>query len=126
MPLWIISIIARTGIPSRFQRLAAWLTILALIVLAIVGIRAAWHAHNANVAETAVRVDRADAVAEATNRVLAADREATANDMVRREQASENDKEIDREAAKGDDRAVGPGTASVLARMREQQAAGRR
>lgn len=76
--------------------------------------------------EQAVHIDRLDAVTEATNRVLAADREASANQMERDQIAADNDKELVREVSKGDGRDVGPGTAAVLERMRRQQAAGRR
>lgn len=75
-------------------------------------------------ARDAVALDRADAVSEAANRVLDAERVATANQMAR-DEAQRNEiqelKEIAREADTGD--GVGNSTRAVLERLRSQQAA---
>lgn len=76
--------------------------------------------------QRAVQADRVDVTMEAANRVIAATEAADVNQAARDDVNQNNAKEIDREAAKGDDSAVGVGTLSVLERMRQQQAAGRR
>ena len=73
--------------------------------------------------EQAVTVDRADAVAEAAERIRAADAEAAVNQAERADRLTNEQQELSREADKGDDRGVGPGTLAVLERLRKQQAA---
>lgn len=82
----------------------------------------AFQAHQRSVAEDAITLDRADISAEVSNKVIAADRAATANAIERDAIADINDKELSHEA----DRADGNAVESVLERMRRQQAAGRR
>lgn len=71
----------------------------------------------------AVTVDRADAVAEAAERVRAADAAVAVNETQRADQLANEQQELSREADKGDNRGVGPGTAAVLERLRRQQTA---
>nr|WP_314471029.1 hypothetical protein [uncultured Sphingomonas sp.] len=78
-------------------------------------------------ATQAVALDQAEAAAEGYNRGMIAERAATANQMARDDAfANQQEELIDaaRNADTGD--GVGPATASVLERMRQQQAAGRR
>ncbi len=125
-PVWLLSIVARTGIPARLQKSAAMivtiLMFLAVVALIVTGIRHAL----ADQRHEAVTLDRAAIDAEVAGMALGAEQGATRNQMVRDEIAADNEKEIDREVDKGDARAVGPGTAAVLQRMRDQQVAGRR
>lgn len=72
-------------------------------------------------ADQAVAVDRADAVAEAAARVRAADAEIALNYAAEADQLTNEQKELSREADKGNDRGVGPGTIAVLERLRQQQ-----
>jgi len=106
----------------RNSRLAQVALAALVVVLLIVGAVALWREHNATVAETAVTLDRADISAEVSNRVMAADQAATVNAIARDEAAADNDKELTHEASRSDGNAV----VSVLERMRQQQAAGRR
>ncbi len=71
--------------------------------------------------EQGVAVDRADAVAQAAERVRAADAAVAINQAQRADQLVNEQMELRDEAAKGDDRGVGPGTVAVLQRLREQQ-----
>lgn len=98
--------------------LVAMITLVAVVVLA--GLLSRCVAGDQ--AEQAVRVDRADAVAEATERVRAADAAFAVNEMARADQLANEQQELSREADKGDDRGVGPGTIAVLERLRQQQA----
>lgn len=118
----IIPIVASLGVPSRWQKAAAWVLsalVAALIVALIVWAFWQWVGTRE---EQAVQLDRADMTAEAANRVIEADRAADAKQMARDEQAAVNDKELSHEAVRNDGAAV----RGVLERMREQQAAGRR
>lgn len=84
---------------------------------------ALWRCSVGRETEQAVAVDRADAVAEATKRVLAADREASAK-AAEREKIIANERDELREVARKADTGagVGPATAGVLDRLRRQQA----
>ena len=73
--------------------------------------------------DQAVAVDRADAVAGAAARVRAADAEIALNQADQAEKLANQQQELSREAGKGDDRGVGPGTIAVLERLRQQQGA---
>ncbi len=99
--------------------------LIALVVLAILGAIVLGRC-SAPSARDAVALDRADAVVEAANRVMHAERAATAN-QTDRDDAFRNQqdelKEVAREADNG--AGVGPATAGVLERLREQQAKGR-
>lgn len=118
----ILPIVARIGVPSRWQKAAAWaLAVLLAAVIAAAVVWAFWHWVGKR-EDQAVQLDRADMTAEAANRVIEADRAADANQMARDEQAAQADKELSHEAVRNDGAAV----RSVLERMREQQAAGRR
>jgi len=127
MPLFLISLVTRAGIPQRFARVAAWI-VAGVIVLALCGAAIAlfreWIAHGK---EEAVRVDQQDVTIEAANRVIAASSAATVNQMERDDAFANSQEELrDEVATKGTADPVGPATASVLERMRQQQAAGRR
>lgn len=127
MPIWLISIVARAGVPQRLQRVAAGaaaaLFFAFLFAAAVFGVRAWLHGRE----QTAVKIDRYDATAEAAKRVLAADRAATAN-QIDRDQVFANSQEglRDEVRTKGTAAAVGPATVGVLERMRRDQQAGRR
>jgi hypothetical protein len=127
MPLFLISLVTRAGVPQRFARIAAWI-VAGIIVLALCGAAVAlfreWIAHGK---EEAVRVDQQDVTIEAANLVINASSAATANQMERDDAFANSQEELrDEVATKGTADPVGPATASVLERMRQQQAAGRR
>lgn len=123
----IVPLILRAGVPQRFARVAAWI-VACILILALCGAAVAmfweWIAHGK---EEAVRVDQQDVTIEAANRVIAASSAATANQMERDEAFANSQEELrDEVATKGTVDPVGPATAGVLDRMRQQQAAGRR
>lgn len=102
--------------------LAAGLLLLAAFALTRCGAPSA-----ARQAEQAVELDRSEAAAGGYERGLIAERAATANQMERDEAFRANQEELIDAAREADNGAgVGPATASVLERMRQQQAAGRR
>jgi len=127
MPLFLISLVTRAGVPQRFARIAAWI-VAGIIVLALCGAAIAlfreWIAHGK---EEAVRVDQQDVTIEAANLVINASSAATANQMERDETFDLSQQELrDAAVTQSTSNAVGPGVQSVLDRMRQQQAAGRR
>lgn len=127
MPVFILALLQRSGIPARFTKVLAWL-LFALIVAGLLWLAvAAFRGWVADGKEQAVAVDRSDVTIEAANLVINATSAATANQMAR-DDAFQNDQEELRHEAdtKSDASSVGPGVTSVLDRMREQQAAGRR
>jgi len=128
--IFLIPLLLRAGIPSRFGKAAAWLVTGLLVLVLIVGgvlvLRSIARSHDAAVANEAASDISRDLTIEAAARVINAGEAATVNQMARDDVAANNTKEIDREVAKGDASAVGPGVSGVLTRMRDQQAAGRR
>lgn len=123
----MIALLARLGVAERYRGVLAIMIGLVLLVAATALLSRCAASWVAGERDEAVQVDRADAVSEATTRVLAADRGATAN-QVERDTAFQNlQEELEDVAREADNGAgVGPATSSVLERMREQQAAGRR
>ena len=91
-----------------------------IVVVALVGLLA--RCTIGEKVEQAVAVDRADAVAQAAERVRAADAAIAMNQAAEADHLINEQQELSREADKGDDRGVGPGVSSVLVRLREQQA----
>lgn len=127
MPVFILTLLARSGIPTRFTKALAWL-LFALVVLALCwAVLAHFRAWIADGKEQAVAVDRSDVTIEAANLVINATSAATANQMARDDAFQDAQEELQREVdTKGSDTDPGPAVSRVLQRMREQQAAGRR
>lgn len=127
MPLWALTLLARSGIPARYTKALAWL-LFALIVAGLCWVAvAAFRGWVADGKEQAVAVDRSDVTIEAANLVIKATSAATANQMARDDAFAEDQEELQREVdTKGTDDRAGPATLGVLQRVREQQAAGRR
>lgn len=127
---FLIPLLLRVGIPSRFGKVAAWaVTALGAVLLltgCVLALQWVIRSHDDAVATEAVAVRDKDLSLESYNIVQAAAERADVNQAARDDVATNNAKEIDREAAKGNDTVVGIGTRSVLERMREQQATGRR
>lgn len=127
MIAFLLPIVARAGIPARLQRLAAWLVVIVAVVALVFTVRAIIRNWLSDYRETAIEQHDKDVTIEAAGRVIAADREATAN-QVARDEVFEQDQEelrvIVRE--KGTDEHVGGATGAVLDRLRQQQAEGRR
>lgn len=127
MIAWLIPLVARAGVPQRLARFAAWI-VAALVVIALcwaaVAMFRAWIADGK---EEAVGLDRSDVTIEAANRVINATSAATANQMARDDAFQNAQKELRDEAASNATAdPVGPATAGVFAKLRQQQAAGRR
>lgn len=112
--------------PDRIRQLVGFAIIAAGLIAVVILASVLSRCSVQREVEQGVALDRSDAVAEATNRVLEADRTANANQMERdatfRNQQLEL-KEAAREADTGD--GVGNSTRAVLERLRAQQAAGR-
>lgn len=127
---FLIPLLLRTGIPSRFAKAASWIVTailaLAIVTTCVLVLRSVGRSHDEAVATEAKEDLGRDLSLDAYNRVMSAGEAATVNQMARDDVAADNQKELRDEAAKGDAAAVGPGVGSVLARMRDQQAAGRR
>jgi len=126
MPVWLISIIARTGVPQRFQRVAAWIAGVAFLALVAGLLVLAFCSWVSNQRTEAVKGDRALSAAEANTIAARAEAIASANMVEQVRTDTINDEELHHEVRKGDDRAVGPGTIAVLDRLRQQQAEGSR
>lgn len=110
--------------------LPRWAILTAVVVLLLLGglaVRRCGAPSPKQQAAQAVDLDRSEAAAVGFNRGMIAERAATANQL-ERDDAFRNSQEelidVAREADNGS--GVGPATASVLERMRQQQAAGRR
>jgi hypothetical protein len=127
MPLIILTLLERSGIPARFTKALAWL-LFALIVAGLCwAALAAFRGWVADGKEEAVALDRSDITVEAANRVINATSAATANQMARDDAFQNAQEELQSEVdTKGSDVDAGPAVSGVLQRMREQQAAGRR
>ncbi len=126
IPLFLVQMVARTGIPARFQRIAAGIAMLLFFVLVIGLLVVAVRNHIQTGKDEAVALDRSDISAAVSNRIIEADRAASANEIERDETDTQNEKEIDRAVEKADNSTAGAGVAAVMQRVREQQAAGRR
>jgi hypothetical protein len=123
----IVPLILRAGVPQRFARLAAWI-VAAVVLAALCGAAVAMFREWVSAGkEEAVRIDQQDVTIEAANLVINATSAATANQMERDDAFQNEQEELRHEAdTKSDASSAGPGVQSVLDRMREQQAAGRR
>ena len=123
---FFFSLIVRAGVPQRFQRAVAWAIVL-IASLAIVAAGVAFATWWLNKQRTeAVQGDRALSSAEANTIAARAEAIASANMVEQVRNDTINDEELHHEVRKGDERAVGPGTAAVLDKLRQQQAEGRR
>jgi hypothetical protein len=124
MPIWLLTLIQKTGIPSRFAKVAAWIVIAIAFAIGIFLIWLAAHTWLQNQRDDAVALDRADISAEVANRVIEADRSANANATQAAAVDQQNEKELDDAIAQPS--ANTSHTASVLERMRQQQKQGKR
>lgn len=124
MPIFLIDLILKTGIPSRFAKAAAWVAVAIAFAIAIALIWLAAHAWLDKQRTDAVTLDRADITAEVANRVIEADRSANANATQAAAIEQQNEKELDDAIAQPN--ANTSHTTSVLERMRAQQRAGQR
>ncbi len=110
--------------------LPRWAAIAAAVVLVLLAVFALTRCGAPSAkqqATQAVALDQAEAAAEGYNRGMLAERAATANQIERDDAFTNSQKELTDAARETDNGAgVGPATASVLERMRQQQAAGRR
>lgn len=123
-PIWLLTLVLKTGIPSRFAKIAAWLAVALAVAGAIALAITAFHSWVGNQREEAVTLDRADISAEVSNRIIEADRAANANATAAAVIERQNEKELDDAIAEPN--ANSTRVVSVLERLREQQAKGRR
>jgi hypothetical protein len=122
-PIWLITILARTGVAERFQRLAAWAAMLVVPLLVLGLLVAAFHRRDDKIATEAVQVHEADITAVLANRQIEAERAATANQMATDQILANHQHELRNEAHdKGDQSSVGPGVDAVMRKLRQQQA----
>lgn len=125
---FLLPLVARMGIPARLQRIVAWVLVLALVALAAIALAGWWRSTVRQERAEAVQADRdaanLDALRQATNASDVADMGLQNTQAQDRQNEKELQREID--AAAPSNGAVGPVTGSVLERLRQQQAAGRR
>lgn len=126
MMTFLVALFARWGFSERIARAAALLSIVAVSLACAALLALLLKGCVREREDQAVQLDRAEWSAEVMNRVVEAERAASANEAARIERDALNNKELVDEAAKGDGRSVGPGVVATLERMRKQQAAGRR
>lgn len=110
-----------------FGRIPGWAWIIGAFALCCLGLIVLIDRAADQRADDAVAADRNTVAVEVLARQVAAEREATANQMQRDEAFRDDQEELkDVVREKGTDDRPGGATAAVLERMREQQAAGRR
>jgi len=127
MPVLLLTLIARAGVPQRFAKAAAWIVLVLVVIVLCWAVVANFRGWVADGKEEAIAVNQKDVTIEAANLVINATAAADANQMVRDDAFQNDQEELQHEVAtKGTPDPVGPATASVLDRMRKQQAAGRR
>jgi hypothetical protein len=123
MPVFILTAIGYV----RGSKAAQWTLVAIGAALLCWAAVAAFRAWVANGKDEAVSLSQKDVTIEAANLVINASSAATANQMERDDAFANSQEELrDEVATKGTADPVGPATASVLERMRQQQAAGRR
>ena len=113
----LLPLLARVGVTQRFAKPLAWATTL------IVGGALLWAAFSAwdyFDDKAAVNADRAAANLETAKAVTKADRTANAKADERKATFETQQKELEHEAAKGDDGLAGPGVRGVFGRMRAE------
>lgn len=123
----MMRLLAAVGVAERYRGPLLLVLGLVLLVLATALLARCAGMWVAGERDKAVRLDRGDAVAEAANIVLGAERTATANQIERDAAFANSQEELKDVAREADNGAgVGPATSAVLERLRQQQAAGRR
>lgn len=125
-PVWLLSLLARAGVPARFQRAASWLAMVAFAAIVVALLIGTFHVWLGKQRTEAIQGDRALSAAEANTIAAQAEAAASANMVEQVRTDTINDEELHDEVRKGDDRAIGPGTTAVLDRLRQQQASSRR
>lgn len=125
---FLIPLVARMGVPARLQRIVAWVLVLAVIALAAIALATWWRSTVRQERAEAVQADRDAANLDALEQVKNASAIADQSLANTQAQDRQNEKELQRDidAAAPSNGAVGPVTGSVLERLRQQQAAGRR
>lgn len=127
MPIWIISLAARAGVPAAFRKAVAYLALAVLLIIAIGCGIAAWNSWRVHDNTRFVEERDRNITIEAANRVIAAERAATAHQIERADVFANSQEGLrDEVRTKGTTAPVGPAVAGVLERMRRDQAAGRR
>lgn len=130
MPIaWLLPLIARAGVPERFQKLAAYAALILGIIVLCGLVAAAWalivHRHDKQVIQNHDTVQ----AAQVTSAELTAERTAEANDAVRQQTRAAETQDLNAardEAIRShpDETAkqAGPATAAALDRLRRQAA----
>ena len=124
-PVWLLTLVVKSGLTGKAAKVASWgivaVSAILLTFAAWVAVKLAWDSHNEAVANDAVTSFGKDLSLDAANRVIEADRAASANATDAMVIEQKNEKELN-DAVRSDSDA----TSAVLRRMREQQATGRR
>lgn len=127
MPIWIISIVARAGVPQVFRKAVAWLVVAVLLVVAVCALIATWNSWRVHDNTRFADSRDKDVTIEAANRVINATYEADAKQDARDQMFANSQEGLRNEVrTKGSPAAVGPATTGVLERLRREQDAARR
>lgn len=113
----LLPLLARVGVTGRFAKPLAWATTI------IVGGALLWAAFSAwdyFDDKAAIKADRDKANVEVLRGIVEADRAANAKADERKATFDTQQKELQNEAAKGDDGLAGPGVRGVFGRMRAE------
>lgn len=125
MPAFIIAAMLRIGVMPRYAKFAAWVSVVIAIIVALLLASLAFSAWVHKKETTAVKLDRAEVNAEVAKRTIEADRAAEAAKQERDTEDAKRAEELRNAAKQADTGGVGPGTAAVYRKLREQQAARR-
>jgi hypothetical protein len=124
---WLADILISRGVSRRLAPVLAWTAAAVVAIAVVLAVRSAFAGWLDDERTEAVTSHDKDVTIEAANRVIVAERAATANQTANASVFANAQEELHDEARdKGTTAPVGPGVQSVLDRMRAQQAAGRR
>jgi hypothetical protein len=124
---WLASILISRGLSSRLAGILAWLIPAVLLIALTLALWFSFGRWVEGQRTGAVEAHDKDVTIEAANRVIMAERAATANQTANASVFANAQEELRDEAHdKGTPAPVGPGISAVMLRMRQQQQQGRR
>lgn len=124
MPIMILSLFAKIGIPERFRAFAAWGVAALVLGLCIWLLVTGFNSWLSQERSDAVTLNQAEVSAAVSEQTLAADRSASANAIIADDLARNNAKELDDAVSEPNNNSTR--VVSVLERMRQQQRDGKR